>query len=63
MARYWVCDVLRDVGFRKEIELERGQEEKRLRAAALTLERGQKIDRGPKIDHGGHGRSRMNLNP
>jgi hypothetical protein len=52
-----VRDVLRDVGFRKEIELERAQEEKRLRAATLELEREQKIDRGPNIDRG-HGRSR-----
>jgi hypothetical protein len=52
-----VRDVLRDVGFRKEIELERTQEEKRLRAVALELEREQKIDRGPNIDRG-HGRSR-----
>ena len=51
--------MLRDVGFCKEIELERGQEEKRLRAAALELERGQKIDRGPKIGRG-HAES-MNL--
>ena len=33
-----VRDVLRDVGFRKGIELERGQEEKQLRAAALELQ-------------------------
>jgi hypothetical protein len=52
-----VRDVLRDVGFRKEIELERTQEEKRLRAPALELQREQKIDRGPNIDRG-HGRSR-----
>jgi hypothetical protein len=53
-----VRDVLRDVGCRKEIELERTQEEeKRLRAATLELEREQKIDRGPNIDRG-RGRSR-----
>jgi hypothetical protein len=49
--------VLRDVGFRKDIALDRRQEEKRLRAAALELEREQKIDREPNIDRG-HGRSR-----
>jgi hypothetical protein len=52
-----VRDVLRDVGFRKEIELERAQEEKRLRAAALELQREQKLDRGSNIDRG-RGRSR-----
>lgn len=52
-----VRDVLRDVGFRKEIELERTQEEKRLRASALELQREQKIDRGRNIDPG-RGRSR-----
>jgi hypothetical protein len=49
-----VRDVLRDVDFRKEIEIELGEEDKRLRVAALELEREQKIDGGPKIDRG-HG--------
>ena len=50
--------LVRDVGFRKEIELERGQEEKRFRAAAPEFQPEQKIDPGPKIDRG-HGRSRQ----
>jgi predicted signal transduction protein with EAL and GGDEF domain len=45
-----VRDVLRDDGFRKEMELERTQEQKRLRAAALGLELNQKIDRGPNME-------------
>ncbi len=53
-------DVLRDVSFRKDLERERGQEEKRLRAATLELKRGQEVDFGAKMDRG-HGWSRRPL--
>ncbi|MGP6158607.1 MAG: AAA family ATPase [Vulcanimicrobiaceae bacterium] len=52
-----VRDVLRDVGYRREVERDQEQEQKQLRAATLEFEREQKIDRGPRID-GGRGLGR-----